>query len=256
MESKGLQAFELEDESKLSRRERDERQRIHNILSVALRLVGDRGFSEFSMQQLAEATDYSRAALYKYFPRKEEIVIALAIESLKRRVHLYRVIPGFDGRPRERMVAMGEVSAILYPELFNVELLAFTNTFRDRTTRERRRQVHDLENVGYRLGAQIVSQAVACGDLEMPAGMTPEQLFFGQSMQLIGIFGEIFASGPELAETLGIGEPARSARHFGSALLDGFNWRPLSTEWDYRTTMRRIYEELFPPVVIDRIKRF
>jgi hypothetical protein len=38
--------------------------------------------------------------------------------------------------------------------------------------------------------------------------------------------------------------------------MDGFGWRPLSSEWDYRSTMRRIHEELFPPVLIDRIKRF
>jgi AcrR family transcriptional regulator len=247
---------EIGHEPELSRRDRDERQRIGNILSTALRLVLDRGFSEFSMQQLAEATDYSRAALYKYFPCKEEVVIALAIESLQRRAQLYRMVPTFDGRPRERMVAMGEVSVILYPELFNTELLAFTNTFRDRTTPQRRQQVHDLEIVGYEIGAGFVRDAIDCGDLELPAGMTPEQLFFGQAMLLNGIFGVPLASGPELARTLGVGEPAGAARRFGGTLMDGFNWRPLSTEWDYRATMRRIYEELFPPVVIDRIKRF
>jgi AcrR family transcriptional regulator len=248
--------FDLEDEPVLSRREREERQRIQNILSTALQLLLDRGFSEFSMQKLAVATDYSRAALYKYFPCKEEVVIALTIESLRRRVQLYRMIPTFDARPRERIVAMGEVSVILYPELFNIELLAFTNTFSERTTQARRRQVHDLEIVGYELGAEIVSDAVECGDLELPAGMTAGQLFFGHVMQLNGIFGVLLASGAELAKTLGIEEPPRAARRFGGRLMDGFNWRPLSTEWDYRTTMRRIYEELFPPVVIDRIKRF
>ena len=96
--------FELENESKLSRRERDERPRLRNILSVALRLVLDTGFSEFSMRQLAEATDYSRAALYKYFPCKEEVVIALAIESLHRRAQLYRMVPDFDESTLERVV--------------------------------------------------------------------------------------------------------------------------------------------------------
>jgi len=248
--------FDVEHEAGLPRREREERQRLRNILSVALRLVLDSGFSEFSMQQLAEATDYSRAALYKYFPCKEEVVIALAIESLHRRVQLYRMIPSFEGLPRERMVAMGEVSAILYPELFNLELLAFTNTFRDRTTPERRRQVRDLEIVGYEIGAGLVREAVECGDLELPAGMTPEELFFGQAMLLNGIFGVPLASGAELATTIGGGKPDRAARRFGGALMDGFSWRPLSTEWDYRATMRRIYEELFPPVLVDRIKRF
>jgi AcrR family transcriptional regulator len=238
----------------LSRHEREERRRVGDILAAALRLILEEGFGTFSMQRLGEACGYSRTALYSYFPCKEEVVIALAIESFTRRVELYRMIPGFNARPRERMVAMGEVSAIFYPDLFNVELLAYTKSFRERTSEARQAELHELEMEGYRIGADIVRDAVGCGDLELSAAMTAEKFLFGHSMLINGVFGAVGTVG--LIDELGVGDPIEAMRWFGRRLLDGCGWRPLSDEWDYRQTMRRIYGEVFTPVMIDRLKHF
>jgi AcrR family transcriptional regulator len=237
----------------LPRQEREERRRISDILSAALGLIVEEGFGDFSMQRLAGASGYSRTALYAYFPCKEEVAIALAIESFRRRIQLYRMVPAFEGRPRERWVAMAEVSAILFPDLLNIELLAYTKAFRARTSEDRQRELHQLEMEGYGIAAEIVREAVECGDLGLPDGMTPEKFIFGNSMLVNGIFGAIATEG--LIEELGVGDPIEAARWFGRHLLDGSGWRPLSHEWDYRKTMRRVYSELFTPVVIDRIKR-
>jgi AcrR family transcriptional regulator len=235
------------------RRAREERRRTRDILEAALRLVVEEGFGVFSMQRLGEASGYSRTALYSYFPCKEEVVIALTIESFTRRVALYRMIPEFDARPRERMVAMGEVSAIFYPDLFNVELLAYTKSFRERTSERRQAELHALEMEGYRIGADIVRDAVDCGDLELPAAMAPEKFLFGHSMLNNGVFGAVGSVG--LIDELGVGDPIEAMRWFGQRLLDGCGWRPLADEWNYRQTMRRIYGELFTPVMIERLKR-
>jgi AcrR family transcriptional regulator len=238
----------------LTRRERDQRRREQDILSGALRLILDEGFSTFSMERLAEAAGYSRAAIYYYFPCKEEVVIALAIEATRRRIELSRLVPGFDARPRERFVALGEASVVLYPDLFNMEMLAYTRAFRDRTSEERRRELGELEMAGYEIGAEVVRNAIECGDLELPEGMTPEEFVFGHWIMVAGILGAKGTMEP-LAQ-LGIVDLNAPMRRFTRTMADGFGWRPLSDEWDYRATMRRIYTELFTPVVIDRIKRF
>lgn len=236
-----------------SPRERNERRKVQDILSIALRLVLEEGFSDFSMESLASAAGYSRTALYRYFPCKEEVVIALAIESFRRRIQLYRLVPSFDGRPRERWVAMAEVNAVFYPELFNVELLSYTRSFRERTSEERQAELHQLEMEGYRIAVGIVRDALALGDLVLPHGMTPERFLFGNSMLVNGIFGALGTVG--IVDELGVEDLVLEMRFFGSRLLDGCRWRPLSDEWDYRTTVRRIYSELLTPVVIDRLKR-
>lgn len=237
----------------LARPERDERRRVRDILSAALDLVQGEGFGSFSMQRLAAASGYSRTALYSYFPCKEEVLATLAVESYRRRVHLYLMLPSFQARTRERMVAMGEVSAIFYPDLFNLELLAYARSFRARISEDRQRQLHELEIEGYRIGAGIVRDAVRCGDLALPDGMSPEFFVFGPSMLLNGVFGAVGTVG--VVEDLGVDDLVASMRYFGRCLLDGCGWRPLSDEWDYRQTMARVYSELFPPVLVDRVKR-
>ena len=42
-------------------------------------------------------------------------------------------------------------------------------------------------------------------------------------------------------------------RRLGSAFLDGLGWRPLSSEWDYRRTLQRVYTEVFPPAYLDEL---
>jgi len=243
----------LEAEASVSPRERNQRSRLAAILRLALPLVCEEGFGGFSMERLAEATGYSRTALYRYFPCKEEVVIALAIESFRRRIQLYRMVPSFEGRPRERWVAMAEVSAIFYPDFFNVELLSYTRSFRERTSKERQAEVHRLEMEGYGLAVEIIREATRCGDLVLEQGMTAERFMFGNSMLVNGIFGAQGTVG--IVEELDAEDPVSAMRFFGRKLLDGCGWRPLSDEWDYRETVRRIYRELFTPVLIDRLKR-
>jgi AcrR family transcriptional regulator len=248
------ESSELRQEEALSRRERDQKRRENGILGAALRLILDEGFSTFSMDRLAEATGYSRAALYNYFPCKEEVVIALAIEAAKRRVELGRLVSMFDARPRERFVAINEACVILYPEFFNMEMVAYAGAFRDRTSRERQLELAQLDMMLYENAIEIVNDAVECGDLELPPSMAPGELVFTLWIVVVGMFGAKITAEP--LERLGIHDLVASLRRTGRILMDGFGWRPLSGEWDYRETMRRIYSELFTPVVIDRIKRF
>jgi len=62
----------------------------------------------------------------------------------------------------------------------------------------------------------------------------------------------LFMGAAELyrARLIFVGEPPEA---FGAAtqqmflhLLDGFGWKPLSTEHDYSATIRRVLQEVFP----------
>ena len=33
-------------------------------------------------------------------------------------------------------------------------------------------------------------------------------------------------------------------------LLDGYGWKPLSTEWDYKATRERVYRDIFPDAFV------
>jgi hypothetical protein len=36
-------------------------------------------------------------------------------------------------------------------------------------------------------------------------------------------------------------------------MLDGYGWRPLSSEWNYKATRQRVHQEAFPQRVVDEV---
>ena len=62
--------------TKLSRTAKGERTRQH-ILDTAISLFNERGYEETTMRDIAEAANYSLGLAYRYFARKEDMVLAL-----------------------------------------------------------------------------------------------------------------------------------------------------------------------------------
>jgi AcrR family transcriptional regulator len=58
------------------RRERNRRQ----ILDSAFALVADGGLDALTINGLARAVDYTPGALYRYFPSRDALVVALQLE--------------------------------------------------------------------------------------------------------------------------------------------------------------------------------
>ena len=60
-------------EEQLSRKERERLQHKHEILDTALRLFSEQGFHNVSMQQIADASEFSVGTLYNFFSSKEAL---------------------------------------------------------------------------------------------------------------------------------------------------------------------------------------
>jgi AcrR family transcriptional regulator len=227
---------------------REHSRRQDELLDVARDVLAREGIAGFSMEVLADESDYSRTAIYRYFPSKEELILALAVATAKLRFELWKRIESFEARPRERLMAMGEVTAVLYPRHVLPQVVALSNAVRAKTSPQRRRALRALDREDHRLALGIVRDAVAAGDLELPGGLSAEELLFGIDAFVRGIFASIGSASS--LEEIGVSDPRRPMRVLGRELLDGLRWRPLSTEWDYRETLRRIYRELYPPSVL------
>lgn len=68
-------------ESSLSRKEREKLRQREEILSAALLLFSERGFSNVSMQQIAEKSEFAVGSLYKFFTNKEELYQELILQT-------------------------------------------------------------------------------------------------------------------------------------------------------------------------------
>lgn len=234
--------------STMTRKQREIRQREAYLLDVARKMLMEHGFSGLSMDRLAEATEYSKGTVYQHFSTKEDLVAALAVQSIEYRRELFERALTFDGRPRERMFAIGvadEVFSRLHPQYYKAEMVIRLANLQDRADVQRRKllQQRDRDCGGW--VREIVQAAVAAGDLNLRDPWTPEGLAsaifaiaVGTHLGLIHC-EPLFEDGPALS-------PSSLKRESVNMMLDGFGWRPLYTEWDYDATRIRVMENIFP----------
>ncbi|PIE24221.1 MAG: TetR family transcriptional regulator [Planctomycetota bacterium] len=233
--------------STLSRKQREIAEREGLVLSTARAILIEQGFQGLTMEKIAAATDYSKGTIYQHFSNKEEILGVLAMQQLKRQFHVFERAFAFDGRPRERMAAVGEGYELMFrldPDSFRLHDELQSPTLRAKLPVCRCDELQALEQRPLRLLVRIVSDAVQCGDLELPEDIQPQHICFGLWAMHDGAF-RIARSGIDL-ESKGLSEPFQILRLQASRLMDGLGWRPLSTEHDFDATYERIRREVFP----------
>jgi AcrR family transcriptional regulator len=213
------------------------------ILGVARDLLGRDGISRFTMERVADEAGYARTAIYRFFSAKREILVELAIESVELRLELYRRVARWEARPRERIVACGEVTCLLYPRHVLPHVYGLSYSERAKKTDARLERLRALQREDDALTMTLAKEAVDAGDLELRFGLTLEETLFALHSLTQGILERVGS----LPLPPGVDDPRVVLRRAGGRLLDGLGWRPLSSEWDYRATMRRIYDEVFPP---------
>jgi AcrR family transcriptional regulator len=100
-----LEALEVEPEPATRQR----------ILEAALRLVGARGLSELSMDELAALAEVSRATLYRLFPGKAALFTSL-VHTYSPLEPVMRVMGALHGEPPE--VVMPEIARTVYRTVY------------------------------------------------------------------------------------------------------------------------------------------
>jgi len=69
--------------STLERREREKQQKRNHIIDAAERLFFKKGYTNTSMDEVAEEAEYSKGALYLYFNDKEDLYLAINYRGLQ-----------------------------------------------------------------------------------------------------------------------------------------------------------------------------
>jgi AcrR family transcriptional regulator len=233
--------------SNLSRKQREIADREGNILHVARRMLKERGYLGLSMDAIAAELEYSKGTIYNHFPCKEEIIIALAIETMNKRSEMFEKAALHSGRSRVRMCAIGVASELfvrLYPDHFEVEQLIRSSSIWDKTSESRRLKMHAGESRCMGIVGGIVREGIAQDEVTLPEGMTAEDLVFGLWSLSFGAYSIIVTT--ESLAGHGVHDPYLAVRQNITMLLDGFPWKPVSTEFDYLELFERLIGEVFP----------
>ncbi|MCA9083419.1 MAG: TetR/AcrR family transcriptional regulator [Planctomycetaceae bacterium] len=221
--------------------------REQRILELARRMVLKGGYHGLSLESLAESLGVSRGTIYNHFRCKEEIILALLVETMNKRREMFQRAAAHRAVPRLRLAAVGvaaELFVRLFPDHFHVEQIVKSDSIWNKTTEERRALVRSCQLQCVGIVAGIVRDAVAQGHLDLPSSITPEGLVFGLWSMSEGAYS-IIATSEALTE-LGIAEPFLAIRQNIHRLLDGFGWTPLSREVDLPEATEVILRQIFP----------
>jgi AcrR family transcriptional regulator len=171
--------WENEGMARVTRAESKERTR-QRLLTEAQRLFRERGYAATSLEQIAEAAEVTKGAIYGHFASKEDLMLS-ALEAAP--APDYSTTLGDESRPlRERLAEFGRAVAAedpgdaeelaMYLEFFAALLRAPEALQRYSSTRERRLQ-------------ELADDSADSG--ELATGVTPVQAWaIGQAM-LVGL---------------------------------------------------------------------
>ena len=224
-------------------KEREIQQRRDHFIEAAREVLLEDGYQAVSIGRVAEYTGFSRGTVYQLFSSKEELVVAL---GMKCRERLYEVVSlgyQFPGLPREKMVAVAQAVANYATEspgdqrilkIIDSELIL------EKVAERQQNQMVGYDVRIFGIVRDIVDQGLKSGDLVLPANSTGEGLCLGLWCLVDGTFAAQIGGAP-LGE-IGIADPMAEMLQNGHMLLDGYQYRPLSSEHDYETTLQRFQQ--------------
>lgn len=230
----------------LSPKKQEMLEREKKILAVARPMIVQEGYHGLSMDRIAEQVDYSKGTIYNHFSCKEEIIIALAIQTANVRVELFKKAAEFKDRPRFRMAAIGAAAEKFvrdYPDYFVFEQILNLPSVREKVSEKRQHVISNCEVQCMSVVAGIVRDAIAAEDLLLPKNSSPEKLVFGLWALTSGGFA--IATSSESFAHIGLENPFDLVSDHTSALLDGFGWQPHSSTYDKHALIERVHREVF-----------
>lgn len=229
-----------------ARKERERAAREELILDHAQRMLLRDGFQNLNLDELAEAIEHSKGTLYLHFKTKEDIALAVVTRAQKERADMFERALGFKGRSRERVNAIGFACchfANVYPDYYNVEMMLKSQSFWEKADEARQHQYGMQGGRCFRTMHRVVNEGLQSGDL--PQGkLSSEQIVFAIASTAIG--SHIMGRNTHATMMAGIDDPLKALIANVEVFLDGLNWKPLSTEWDYDAVERRVKKEVFP----------
>ena len=231
--------------STLSPKKLEIQKRNQRILDIAREMILADGYHGLNMDRIAEDLEISKGTIYNHFSCKEEIIIALLEETSEKRRQMFQKAAMFQGCSRFRIMAIGQADFKFFQDFSNhsqFERMIQIPSIWEKTSEKRRSTVQMCEASCMMIVGGIVRDGLASGDLELDEGTTAEEVVFGLWSMHHG--AQAIISSSDHLEQIGIKSPVNSIVMHSTKLLDGFNWKPLSSEYDERKVIQRIHDEV------------
>lgn len=216
------------------------------LLDLAKMLVEQGGYANLTMDKLAAASPYSKGTIYNHFNSKEDVIVALCIKVITDEIALFKRIQTFEGGTREKVVAIQAATHIhtrMDPTFATTMLMAKTTWVSEKASKQRMDKLNQLEELIVDLADELITSAIEAKDLSLANAHSVDTIVFATWAMAFGSNALIVnATNSRCIERI---KDRYSVLYNVNMLLDGLGWVPLSQEFDYRKTWRRVEEELF-----------
>jgi hypothetical protein len=165
---------------------------------------------------------------------------------LQKRLEMIEHAGAFRGRPRERMIAIGEADELylrLYPHHYRAMQTVRIASQLGRSVPAREDEVEKYEKQVIVLLSDVIAEGLRNGDLWLGRTRGSGELAF--MIWALAVGTRSLLDSKVVMWRLGIDDSRRLGQETTDLLLDALGWRPLSDEWDYAATRKRIAQEVF-----------
>lgn len=231
----------------LSRKQREIEKRTAEILRVARPILVSEGFQGLSMDRVASQMEYAKGTIYNHFPNKEEIVLALAIDSMELRRQLFNQASMVKCSSRFRMMALGAACEFFTQHChddFVLEQWIRNQGIWEKSSETRQNLIRECEGKCMGIVAGIVRDAVSRDELVIPPSLSAEEFVFG--FWAINYGSQILTSTSPSLPALGINNPFNAIRVHCCTLLNGFGWTPVMSMDQYNEQLEILRDQLLP----------
>lgn len=229
----------------LSRRQRDFLQREQLFLDTARSIMRSDGVGNLTMERIAELTEYAKGTVYKHFSCKEDILCALCLEGLRSMALLFEIANQIKGPPRLRVMAIGtayQLFSMQYPEEFDLLIASRTNNLRQKASPKRVEEMNAADQAVHNLMRSVVNSAIAAGDLTPPPHIQTDEICFSLWAMSFGMM--VLDQAKEATDELNLPPVKQIIFNQMTLLLDGYQWKPLSHEFDYFKSLQTMLQQL------------
>lgn len=233
------------DKKPLSRKQRELQMRREYILEVARNIVLEDGYIGFTMDKIAEATEYAKGTIYQMFANKEEVLAALCIENAKCCYDFFERAARFEGNHRQRITAISmahQLHTCMHADEFTNQLLVKNDSIRQKVNAELQQGMFEIESKIIKLISSIVQDAIDAKEIKVD--ITAEQLVF--CLWSVSFGGSTLMCSDIELDKHGMSQCCLLMNEACNRMLDGFGWQPLYEPKTYYETLSRISKEIFP----------
>ncbi len=232
--------------AKSGRKQESIEQREIELIEIAREIIENEGLNALTMDKLTARCDYSKGTVYNHFSCREDLLVGVSNEGLRDLQQLFSKLDNFQGNGREQMIGLQLAYLYfskLYPSQFLCILSVKNPAILKRTSAQRKQQQLELE-IGLEARARtIVAKAQQDKELVLSANRETKQITFANWSQTFGALVLANAAGSLIGlQGIDVGK-----EFFINAFVlnDGFNWQPLSKEFDYFSSIEKLKRHVF-----------